>query len=104
MGALRLHLPTRYTDVVPRLGRAILFKSDAVEHEIRPIRGYDNYALTVWFNQVVSKQTPALIPIPDDYKVFVGIVSYRDSELIGTLTDLFNNAHDTSKLRIVVYH
>ena len=53
MGALRLYLPTGHTDVVPRLGRAILFKSEIVEHEIRPIRGYDNYALTVWFNQVV---------------------------------------------------
>ena len=50
MGALRLYLPTGYVDVVPRLGRAILFKSEIIEHEVRPTLGYDNYALTVWFN------------------------------------------------------
>ena len=50
MGALRLYLPTGYVDVIPRLGRAILFKSEIIEHEARPVLGYDNYALTVWFN------------------------------------------------------
>ena len=53
MGALRLFLPTEsteYIDVVPRMGRAILFKSEIVEHEVRPTLGYNNYALTIWFN------------------------------------------------------
>ena len=50
MGALRLFVSTGYVDVVPRLGRAILFKSDILAHEVRPTLGYDNYALTVWFN------------------------------------------------------
>ena len=50
MGALRLYLPTGNVDVVPRLGRAIIFKSEALEHEMRPTLGYDNYAITMWFN------------------------------------------------------
>ena len=50
MGALRLYLSKGYIDVVPRMGRAIIFRSDMLEHEVRPTLGYDNYALTVWFN------------------------------------------------------
>ena len=50
MGALRLYLPTGYVDVLPRMGRGILFKSEVLEHEVRPTLGYDNYAITAWFN------------------------------------------------------
>lgn len=32
MGALRLFLPEGYIDVLPRMGRAVLFKSEIVEH------------------------------------------------------------------------
>ena len=80
MGALRLFLPTEHIDIVPRMGRAILFKSEKIEHEMRPTLGYDNYVLTVWFNQVVKKKKkmPALKPVPEDYTMFVSIVSYRD--------------------------
>ena len=86
MGALRLFLPTEYIDIVPRMGRAVLFKSEVVEHEVRPTIGYDNYALTVWFNQIVKKkeiQEPK--PIPKDYTIFVGILAYRDSHLLATM-------------------
>ena len=66
MGALRLFLPDKYIDIVPRMGRAVLFKSEVVEHEVRPTIGYDNYVLTVWFNQIVKKnnksQAPKSIP------------------------------------------
>ena len=80
MGALRLYQMSGYVDVVPRMGRAILFKSEKIEHEMRPTLGYDNYVLTVWFNQVVKKKKkmPALKPVPEDYTMFVSIVSYRD--------------------------
>ena len=50
MGALRIYDTTGYVDVVPRLGRVVLFKSEIIEHEVRPTLGYDNYAVTVWFN------------------------------------------------------
>lgn len=50
LGELRLYLPKKIIDVTPRLGRAIIFKSEVVEHEVRPTLGYDRYAVTVWFN------------------------------------------------------
>ena len=82
MGALRLFLPTEYIDIVPRMGRAVLFKSEVIEHEVRPTIGYDNYALTVWFNQVVKKKESKVTKtIPEDNTIFVGIVAYRDSHL-----------------------
>ena len=53
MGALRLYERTGYVDVVPRMGRMILFKSEVLEHEIRPTLGYDNYFITAFFNEIV---------------------------------------------------
>ena len=87
-GSLRLFHSDRSTDVdiVPRMGRAILFKSEELLHEIRPTLGYDNYALTVWFTQVVTKNVPPPLPIPtDDYSLFVSIASYRDPQLQHTI-------------------
>ena len=42
-------------DIVPRLGRAVLFRSEEMLHMVRPTMGYDNYAVTIYFNQVVHK-------------------------------------------------
>ena len=82
MGALRLFFPTEFIDIVPRMGRAILFKSEIVEHEVRPTIGFDNYALTVWFNQIVKKEySQAPKPVPEDYTLFVGVLAYKDSHL-----------------------
>ena len=39
---------------------------------------WDNYAVTIYFNQVVDKP-PKPHPIPDDWKIFIGIASYRDN-------------------------
>ena len=50
LGELRLYLPNKIIDVTPRLGRAIIFKSEVIEHEVRPTLGYNRYAVTVWFN------------------------------------------------------
>ena len=47
-------------------------------------RKWDNYALTVYFNQVVDKPVQP-IPIPDNWKIFITIASYRDEQLIDTL-------------------
>ena len=56
LGELRLYLTDKVIDVVPRLGRVIMFKSESIEHEVRPTLGYDRYAATVWFNQLVRKE------------------------------------------------
>ena len=105
MGALRLFLPTEYIDIVPRMGRAVLFKSEVIEHEVRPTIGFDNYAITVWFNQIIKKKkSQAPMPIPEDYTLFVGVLAYRDSHLKETLSFIFNDAYDKDKLRIRVYY
>ena len=79
-GSLRLFYPDSSTDVdiVPRMGRAVLFKSETLMHEVLPTLGFDNYAITVWFTQVTKKNVPPPIPIPEDYTIFVSIASYRD--------------------------
>ena len=50
LGELRLYLPDQILDVVPRMGRAVIFKSEIIEHEVRPTLGYERYAVTVWFH------------------------------------------------------
>lgn len=55
LGELRIYQNDKIVDVVPRIGRAVIFKSEAVEHEVRPTLGYDRYAVTVWFNQIIRK-------------------------------------------------
>ena len=65
-------------DIVPRLGRAVLFRSEEMLHMVRPTLGYDNYAVTVYFNQVVHK-IPKPHPVPSTWSIFIGIAAYRDS-------------------------
>ena len=57
MGALRLypdfpHGSTlhKVVDISPRMGRAVLFKSEDMLHQAMPTLGWDNYAVTVYFN------------------------------------------------------
>ncbi len=47
-GCLRLHVPPGPVDVAPRGGRVLLFRSDAVEHEVLPSHGPPRYAVTMW--------------------------------------------------------
>lgn len=91
------------------MGRAIIFKSEAVEHEVRPTLGYDRYAVTVWFNQIIRKPIqPELIgnlpQISDEYSIFVGIPSYRDLQLVETIRSLVSKAKEPKKLRIVIFY
>ena len=37
-------------DISPRMGRAVLFKSEEMLHQVKSSRGWDNYTLTVYFN------------------------------------------------------
>ena len=69
---------------------------------MRPTLGYDNMALTVYFNKVVEKNALPKEPIPDDYSIFVSIPSYRDTDLVGTMTFLIRNAARPEKVRIVI--
>ena len=56
-GALRLYPNDDWSskmlegvvDVMPRLGRAVLFKSEEMIHQVLPCDKWDNYALTVHF-------------------------------------------------------
>ena len=60
MGNLRLYPKgddsvENVVDITPRMGRAVLFKSEQIMHTVMPTLGYDNYAMTIYFNQVVEK-------------------------------------------------
>ena len=57
MGALRLYpkFPDEASihnvvDIIPRMGRAVLFKSEEMLHQAMSTLGWDNYAVTVYFN------------------------------------------------------
>lgn len=54
-GDLRVYLTDKIVDVVPRMGRVVIFNSEKVEHEVRATLGYDRYAVTVWANQIVPQ-------------------------------------------------
>lgn len=50
VGQLRVYLKNEILDVVPRMGRVIMFKSEMIEHEVKPTQGYQRFALTSWFH------------------------------------------------------
>ena len=37
-------------DILPRMGRAVLFKSEALLHKVNPTLEWDNYSVTFYFN------------------------------------------------------
>ena len=59
MGKLRLYPNGEsidgVVDISPRLGRAVLFKSEVMLHKMRDTLEWNNNVLTIYFNQVVSK-------------------------------------------------
>ena len=86
---------------MPRMGRAVLFKSEALLHKVNPTLEWDNYAMQIYFNQIVKKELPQH-PIPEDYKIFVGIAAYRDLQLLSSLQALIKLAAHPEKLRIII--
>ena len=53
-GMLRLYTSGReindgILDISPRLGRAVMFKSEEMLHQVMSSEGWDNYALTIYF-------------------------------------------------------
>jgi Rps23 Pro-64 3,4-dihydroxylase Tpa1-like proline 4-hydroxylase len=57
MGELRVYLKDEIVDIMPHLGRVIMFKSEKIEHEVRPTKGYERFALTTWFHHTYLKDT-----------------------------------------------
>ena len=49
-GALRLYLPDRHRDVLPRAGTLVAFLSERVEHEVLPAQR-ERLSLTGWFRR-----------------------------------------------------
>ena len=54
MGNLRLYTKGEniegVVDIIPRLGRAVLFKSEQMLHLDQPTLELDNYTITIYFN------------------------------------------------------
>ena len=101
MGTLRLYNDFNVFDVIPRLGRAVLFKSEETLHQVNPTLEFDNYAATFYFTQIVQK-TPKPHPIPSDWSIFVNIISYRDPYLLSTLKNLVKLATHPERLHIAI--
>jgi len=100
-GELRLYLADRIVDVTPRLGRVIVFKSEHVEHEVLPTRGFRRFALTAWYRY--THRAPEALPVSaPDGKIFVGIPAYRDPELPSTIANLVATADRPELLRFGV--
>ena len=72
-------------------------------HKVMSSHKWDNYAVTFYFNQIVDKPAKPN-PIPEDWKIFVGIASYRDNLLLQTMKSLISEASYPERLRIVVYN
>ncbi|HSB69075.1 MAG TPA: 2OG-Fe(II) oxygenase [Candidatus Methylomirabilis sp.] len=49
-GQLRLHLPDRFVDIVPCAGTLVLFRSEAIPHEVLPASQH-RFSLTGWFRR-----------------------------------------------------
>jgi SM-20-related protein len=49
-GELRLHLADGSRDVQPRIGTWVIFRSEMIEHEVRPAIG-ERFSLTGWFRR-----------------------------------------------------
>ena len=107
MGMLRLYPKGETTegviDIVPRLGRAVLFKSEVMLHKMRDTLEWNNNVLTIYFNQVVSKPKKPH-PIPETWSMFIGIASYRDPQLIHTMKSMISMAKYPERLRLVIYN
>ena len=100
-GELRLYLDSKILDVVPRMGRTIVFKSTKVEHEVRPTKGYDRFAITTWCHaEPVVKITRNL---KQNGTIFVGVPSYRDPLVVQTVLILIQNASLLDRVFIHVF-
>ena len=70
VGGLRAHVsPSQITDIIPRQGRAILFLSDQLEHQVLALdniigkEAITRRAMTIWFNQHVKPKVVTNTPV-----------------------------------------
>ena len=91
---MRLYLDVKIVDIVPRIGRTIIFKSELVEHEVRPTQGYERFAITTWFSKLLTKdlKLDQKVILKADGSMFVGIPAYRDPQLPSTLRSIVEMA------------
>ena len=83
------------------MGRVVIFKSENVEHEVKPTQGYQRFALTSWYRHTYkSEENKSLTEL--DGKIFVGIPAYRDPELPATIRNMIENASDPKLLHFGV--
>jgi len=51
-----LYLKDKIVDVMPRFGRVIIFRSELVEHEVKPTKDYKRFALTTWYRHIHQEE------------------------------------------------
>jgi hypothetical protein len=98
LGELRLYLDKEIVDVIPHLGRVIIFKSEIVEHEVKPTKGYERYALTSWYRHIHRAEEKKSYNQQKDETIFIGIPSYRDPELPETVANIIETADNPELL------
>eukprot|EP00347_Sterkiella_histriomuscorum_P020460 403337716 len=92
LGELRLYLKDKIVDITPHIGRCILFKSEKIEHEVKPTQGYQRFALTTWFrhtHRVEQKKTE---------------IDSQDAQLIPTVKNMIENSQNPSNLHFGIFH
>lgn len=98
-GYLRAYYRHKFTekawDIAPEVDTLVIFRSKDMEHEVLPTYR-DRFALTVWFYgsglQKTNLRQPKCLTLPYPDTIYVGIASYRDSECIRTVQDIFARA------------
>jgi hypothetical protein len=75
------------------MGRVIIFQSEKVEHEVRPNKGYQRFAVTSWYRHThrVEERKVQLIERSEE-TIFIGIPAYRDPELPQTVLNIIETA------------
>ena len=123
-GHLRLFTTSEQPfDIIPFINRMVVFRSDAVEHQVLP-SNRDRIALTIWVygtllnnSTPISEQpfttvdpnkqlSPPSLSVPDMHDststIFVAIASYRDSETGPTIQACLQSAQYPNRITIGV--
>ena len=104
-GNLKLYLEDEIVQIVPRLGRTILFKSELMEHEVLPTSGFKRLALTTWFSHKHSRvpEVTSKRVLDPQGTIFIGIPAYRDPQLFSSVRSLVEKAKMPERLRVGVF-
>jgi hypothetical protein len=78
---------------MPHIGRVIIFLSEKIEHEVKPTKGYERFALTTWYRHTHKvEERKVEHEKTSDETIFIGIPAYRDPELPLTLNNMIETA------------